>query len=143
MWTNVLPVHLGVMGNPAWNFMGSLFVATLLTVPGALLLARFVGKPRIPWWLIVFLSVLMGWGSTIGASFCKTKALSTEIKAYEARGEQIPEALLETWASDAHAMGALFLGWALASCILCPWILLYGLTQGLRNAYRKSKERAP
>lgn len=111
----------------------------LFFCPAVLLLVRFVKGPRFRWWKTFVLILFVGWASTIGASYCTTNELSTEIKEYESRAEPVPDELSEDWASDSHAVFALFFGWAFAGIILCPWLILYAIAHGIRKIYRNQK----
>ena len=122
-----------------WNLIGNLFVALLFFGPGLLLLVRFLKGKRFPWWLAIGLSVLLVWGSTFGASISTTKDLTAQIESYEARGLAPPEELLEDWASDAHGVFALLLGWAFSIPVLAFWLLVYGIAHGIRGWIRKRR----
>ena len=98
----------------------------------------------LSWWLLIGLSVVIGWACTIGASFATTQELSVEIKEYESRHEPVPDQLMEDWASDAHRVFALFFGWAFAGLILTPWLIVYGIAIGIRRAFQSpNKACAP
>ncbi|MFT4689975.1 MAG: hypothetical protein ACJASX_002164 [Limisphaerales bacterium] len=121
-----------------WNLLGNFFATVFFVGPGILLSIRFFKGPRFPWWLAVVLSLLIGWGCLIGASVCTTKDLTSQMQAFENRGEPVPDQLMEDWASDAPGAFAVVLGWAFSVFFLGLWSVVYALAHLLRKAVRRS-----
>tara|TARA_R110000850_G_scaffold108742_3_gene221245 strand:+ start:761 stop:1147 length:387 start_codon:yes stop_codon:yes gene_type:complete len=120
-----------------WKFLGTLLAVILLVGPGALLLIRFFRGRRFPWWILILLSIVIGWGVMIGASLCTTKDLAIQMEAYESRGDPVPDELMDDWASDAHGAFAVVLGWAVSAFILGLWLIVYGIAHLIRKALVK------
>lgn len=126
------------MPSSAWDLLGNSFAIVLFFGPAFFLTLRYLKGPRFPWWLLIGLSLVIGWACTIGASYSTSMELSNEIRDYEERGENVPEQLMEDWASDAHAMFALMFGWAFAAFNLCLWLIVYAIIIGILKLIRKT-----
>lgn len=126
--------HLAALTSATWNTFGTVCAIALWLCPGILLLLRYQKSTKFSWWLVIIMALVIGWVLTIGTSFSTTNALSAQIREYEASAKPVPDQLMKDWAGDAHVVFALFFGWAFAAIIFIPWLILYGIMQGMRKA---------
>jgi hypothetical protein len=120
-----------------WNLLSNLFIGLFLLAPGAILIIRFLKGRRFPWWIAIVLSLVAGWGCVVGAALSAKEDQTAQMQAYEARGEDVPDDLMEAWANDASSVFAVMFGWAFALPILCAWLIAYAIAHGIRSTTRK------
>lgn len=85
-------------------------------LPPALLSLRMFPRRRLPWWAVVTIMVVTGWGLVLGAAMLA----------------ESPEG------GSAAMVFALFFGWAYALVWFAPWLGLYGLVALVRRRFRQS-----
>ena len=111
------------------DIITSIAIYSLLALPPALLIFRFVTK-KPGWWLIallIVLFVLTGWGLVFTAYVAEQEHISELIE--QERYEELPEG----WDSDgASGLFALFGGWLVPLVYFVLWLVIYTLAAMVR-----------
>jgi hypothetical protein len=100
----------------AWRSMGyikdilaAICLGSFIFLPMVLLVVRAVQPSRMPWWVVIFIMLMVGWMLVFGASVVA----------------EMPD-------HGASKVFALFFGWVYAIGYFLPWLCIYGFVQRVR-----------
>ena len=95
-----------------------------------LLVIKFITR-KPAWWLILLLTVLLGWGLVIGVYIVEQNHISELID--QGRNDELPQG----WDSDgASGLFAVFGGWIVALVYLLSWLVFYSLATIVRRLFK-------
>ncbi len=98
----------GSMGDTK-EMVTALCLGSFVFLPMVLLSIRALQPSRMPWWVVVFMMLVVGWLLVFGASVVA----------------EMPD-------RGASKVFALFFGWIYAILYFLPWLCIYGLVQRVR-----------
>ena len=89
-------------------------LGSFIFLPMVLLTCRALQPSRMPWWVVVFIMLVVGWLLVLGASVVS----------------EMPD-------RGASKVFALFFGGIYAVLYFLPWLCIYGLVQRVRMWYER------
>ena len=103
----------GSMGDTK-EMVTAICLGSFIFLPMVLLVSRALQPSRMPWWVVVFIMLVVGWLLVLGASVVS----------------EMPD-------RGASKVFALFFGWIYAVLYFLPWLCIYGLVQRVRMWYER------
>ena len=102
-----------------------------LLIPPALILPRFFGEFRLPFWASMILFTILGWVLVNFATWLYFDYLSELAQSLPEGPEK--EETRDKWATDGASLtGALFGGWILALLYFLSWLTIGWMAKTLR-----------
>lgn len=105
--------------------IASLCLFSFLALAPVLLIVKFTTN-RPPWWLILRMIFVVGWGLAIGTYIFNQLGINDLI----AQDKELPEG----WDSDgASGLFVMFGGWLFSLAYFAPWLAIYALAAIIRR----------